>query len=273
MNCDLHCHSTASDGELSVEALLALAQEREIDMLAITDHDTDIGYRRARKCDTSVRLISGVEFSCTWGKMSLHVVGLNMDVDTSIFVAAMARQSKAREQRAHIIADKLQKIGIEGAYEGALAFASAKDQIGRPHFAQYLLQQGSVRTMNEAFKKYLGAGKPGDVKALWPDLETVIEWINSSGGVAVVAHPLRYKMTRTKLRHLLTDFGAMGGRGVEVACANQTTSDTQTIAKIAQDLGLLASRGSDFHGSKMPWNALGRAVALTKNCEPVWQLF
>lgn len=274
---DLHCHSDHSDGELSPEQLVDLARERGVTCLAITDHDTDSGYRRARlycEAESDVpRLISGIELSCVWRKFSIHVVGLNLNVDHPPYVEALARQAQARERRAETIAHKLQKkSGLPDLLPAARRLA-AGSTIGRPHFAAAMLEQGLVSDLNAAFKRYLGAGKCGDVKTEWPELAEVVQWIVEAGGVAVLAHPLKYKMTRTKLRQMLTDFGECGGRAVEVASGSSDTAEVQYVARLARELGLLASAGSDFHGRKMPWNQLGRVAAIPADNPCVWELF
>ena len=271
---DFHCHSTASDGELSPEALLRRAQANAIELFAITDHDTVDGYLAV--CDisqdskTSCRLISGVELSCQWGKLGVHVVGLQMDVHDQAFVAALSGQQQARRQRAKIIGEKLAQRGIEGAYEGALALAGDA-QPGRPHFAQYLVEKAYVSSIQEAFKKYLGAGKVGDVKNLWPSLAEGVSWITAAGGVAILAHPSKYRLTGTKLRALLSAFVEAGGQGLEVVGAAQTGDVTQYLAALSQEFDLLASGGSDLHQADLKWCELGKLPPLPAMCRPIWE--
>lgn len=269
MLADLHTHTCASDGELSPEALLHRAVEQGVAMLAITDHDTMDGYLKAAESVNGLSLISGVEFSCVWGKILIHVVGLKVDHRESELAAGLARQKVARDQRGQLIGEKLAKLGFAGAYEGASKLA-AGGQVGRPDFAHFLMQEGHVSSFNQAFKKYLGAGKPGDVKTLWPDLTEVVRWITASGGVAVIAHPQRYKMTATKLRALIKDFKTAGGQAIEVISGQPDRQIIATMVKLCEQFELLASIGSDFHRPGAPWSELGCCGELPVSVKPVW---
>jgi len=269
MLADLHTHTCASDGELRPEALLQRAAEQGVEMLAITDHDTMDGYLEAAKAVNGLSLVAGIEFSCVWSKMLIHVVGLKVDHGESELAAGLAGQKVARDQRGKLIGEKLAKLGFSGAYEGASKLAQG-GQIGRPDFARFLMQEGHVNSFNQAFKKYLGAGKPGDVKTLWPDMAEVVRWITSSGGVAVIAHPQRYKMTATKLRTLIKDFKAAGGQAIEVISGRPDQQAILTMVKLCEQFELLASIGSDFHRPGTPWSELGCCGELPASVKPVW---
>lgn len=274
MIADLHSHSTASDGELTPLALLQRAAQQGVELMAITDHDCVDGYQavKAQWQQHHMQLVAGVELSCLWGKRLVHVVGLNIDVDNPQLSAGLAQQQLARKQRAKLIDAKLTKCGFTGGLLYATELAG-DSQIGRPHFARFLVEKGHVRSENEAFNRYLGAGKVGDVKELWPDMATVIGWINASGGVAVLAHPLHYKMTATKLKALIVDFKQAGGAAIEVISGRQAKDQTQQLAKLAQQFDLHASIGSDFHKPGTPWRELGQVGQLPAQCRPVWSLF
>lgn len=274
MIADLHSHSTASDGELTPLALLQRAEQQGVELMAITDHDCVDGYLAVRDQwqQHSMQLVAGVELSCLWGKRLIHVVGLNIDVDNQQLSTALAQQQLARKQRAQLIDAKLTKCGFAGGLQYATALAG-DSQIGRPHFARFLVEKGYVRSENEAFNRYLGAGKVGDVKELWPAMATVIGWIEASGGVAVLAHPLHYKMTATKLKALTGDFKQAGGVAIEVVSGRQAKDQTQQLAKLAQQFELHASIGSDFHKPGTPWRELGSVGQLPAQCQPVWSLF
>lgn len=270
---DLHTHSHCSDGQLSPTDLVKLAKSRGVKVLALTDHDTVAGIAEARAAaDQDIQIIAGVEFSALWNGRGIHIVGLQVDTESPILRAAIEEQEAARQNRAVTIAQKLEKAGVKGALDGALHYAG-EGVVGRPHFAQYLVDAGYVATFAQAFKRYLGAGKPGDVKQCWPEISTVIHWINQSGGIAVLAHPDKYDMTRTKLYSLLEDFAAAGGRGLEVVSGQQANSVTANMARAADDFSLLASCGSDFHATGQSWQALGHFPELPANCQPVWQYF
>jgi len=207
-----------------------------------------------------------------WNGVGIHILGLNVDVNNLALIEGVAQQEQRRIVRAQTIADRLAKAGVSGALEGAREYAG-EGAIGRPHFAKYLVASGVVSNMNQAFKQYLGAGKVGDVKQLWPDINTAVNWIINAGGVAVVAHPNKYKLTRTKLRRLLSEFIEAGGQAIEVISGKQTPNVTRDMAALADQLGLYASGGSDFHMPDQPWQELGCVQFLPKNCRPVWQLW
>ena len=250
MIIDFHTHSHASDGALAPQELLRHVIEAGVTQFAITDHDTVAGYQslldEGFDAPANFRLLAGTELSSVWGGVSIHVVGLGMDVTHPGLVAGLARLDSARRQRAEIIADRLEKLGMTGALHGARAEAGVS-QIGRPHFAAWMVAEGHVKDANEAFDKYLGAGKRGDVKTCWPELAEVVDWITCAGGAAIFAHPLKYKLTRTKLRACLKDFMAAGGVGLEVFSGRQGPDQTRDLCRLAADFGLVASGGSDFH--------------------------
>lgn len=271
---DLHCHSFCSDGILSPEQLVSRAKEKEVTVLAVTDHDTVIGVERARAQATveGIELISGIEFSSVWQGRNIHVLGLNVDTASSALQRSVAEQEQRRRDRGEIIAQKLSALGIHGAFEGAKQQAGS-DMVGRPHFARWLVESGAVTSIDQAFKRYLGAGKPGDVKQLWPEVAEVVEIINASGGVAVIAHPSKYKMTRSKLCTLVADFVTYGGKGIEVVSGRQDVHESMDLAKIGVKYGLLGSMGSDFHEPTGPWSELGCCPPMPETIEPVWSLW
>ncbi len=250
MLIDFHTHSAASDGALSPRDLVALAAERQVGMLAITDHDTVAGYLAVAAEYThnpaGLRLIAGVEFSCRWSGTTIHILGLGMDCQHPAMREALELLNGARIERGKKIARRLEALGFSGALEGALAEAG-DSQLGRPHFSAWMVARGHVADHNQAFDKYLGQGKTGDVKAFWPELARVVEWIVAAGGVAVIAHPLKYKFTRMKLRRMVIDFMAAGGSGIEVASGYQTADQTDQLRRLAREFALEVSVGSDFH--------------------------
>ena len=270
MNIDFHCHTTASDGSLSPLDLLHLALERDIDMLSITDHDTLDAYRQLDQTASKIQIIPGIELSSQWKKRGVHIVGLNIGLSSPSILEAVERQSNSRRERAEIIADKLERLGFTDCLAGALSFASGPNQIGRPHFGKHLVAIGAVSNIQQAFKRYLGAGKTGDIKDQWATPQQVISWIRDSGGVAVLAHPTKYKLTRSKLTELLTDFKAAGGEGLEVISGAQVPSVTRDMARLCRDFEFEASCGSDFHAPNQQWAALGRVAPLPDYCTPLW---
>lgn len=270
MIVDLHSHSTASDGTLSASDVLLRAAQAGVDVLAITDHDTVAGITALNPALTRVlTLVPGVELSALWGAAGVHIVGINVHLDSSEFQDALAGQQRARYQRAGIIAEKLEKKGFPDILAQVVEVAGGAS-IGRPHFAQQLVTIGAVRSTDEAFRKYLGTGKLGDVKQLWGSLAQVVSWIRGAGGTAVLAHPDKYQLTRTRLLALVDDFKAAGGEAIEVVSGQQTASKTRDLATLCTQKGLLASCGSDFHQPGQSWSELGRHSTLPEGCTPVW---
>lgn len=274
MLADLHTHSTASDGQLTPQALVERAARHGVTHLAITDHDSIAAYAElpSQAGALPLVLVPGIEFSSQWRGIGIHVVGLNIDLASAALRDAVGRQLDVREQRAVRIAARLEKKGIDNPLSAARALAG-HGTIGRPHFAQHLVDIGKVRTVRDAFRKYLGAGKPGDVRNLWPELAEVVGWIRAAGGVAVLAHPSHYRMTATKLRALIADFRDAGGAAIEVVSGRQDRAVTGRLADYADKFGLHASTGSDFHGPGAAWAELGSAGPLPASCRPVWDLW
>jgi len=244
-------------------------------MLAITDHDTVAGYRaardhlRSREPAGALTLLAGVEYSCVWQNLGVHVVGLGIDIDCEASRAAQAALRAARLQRAELIGARLARLGMPDTCAGALALAG-DGQVGRPHFARLLVQRGHVRSEEEAFDRYLGTGRPGDIKALWPQLEEVVARITAAGGVPVLAHPIKYRQTATRLRKLILAFQEAGGAALEVVVGRQSADESRFLAQLCRQYGLQASVGSDFHRPG-PWCELGDIAALPADCEPVWR--
>lgn len=273
---DLHSHTNFSDGSLLPADLLARAEEMGVSTLAITDHDTVDGLDFLSSAQSSslnsIQLIAGIELSTHWKSTGIHVLGLNIDTGSSAIEEATRIQMQARSVRAEQISANLARQGIYGALEGAQQVAGGRF-IGRPHFAQWLVDQGKVKDMQAAFKQYLGAGRAGDVKQHWADLTQVIDWIRGAGGIAVLAHPLKYKLTKTRLKRFLVDFIEAGGEGMEVVSGQQQLQETAAMADLCIEKGLLASCGSDFHAPGRPWSELGRFASLPAKVTPVWDRF
>jgi 3',5'-nucleoside bisphosphate phosphatase len=271
---DFHTHTTASDGALSPAELVAQAAGRNVDLLAITDHDTVAGYLAVAgdytHNPTAMRIIPGIEFSCRWSGTTIHILGLGMDCAHPAMVEGLAVLADARGERGKKIGSRLEALGFHGALDGALAVAGSS-QLGRPHFSAWLVAQGHVADHNQAFDKYLGQGKTGDVKAYWPELAQVVQWIAAAGGVAIIAHPLKYRFTRMKLRRLVIDFIAGGGRAIELASGYQSVDQTNQIRRLASEFELEVSVGSDFHreGSYSP--QLGVELPELQGLRGVWE--
>jgi len=255
---DLHCHSTASDGALSPVELLDLAKKNNIEILALTDHDTVAGVRVLQSNNHSnIKIIPASEFTCSWNGRVLHIVGLGIDLGSDALNSYLDRLAELRELRSQKIAEILVSMGLPDIYADAKELAGG-GSIGRPHFAKALKLKGSVANEQQAFKKYLGIGKKGDVKMDWPSLEETIGVIAAASGVAVLAHPTKYKMTFTKLRAVISDFVNFGGRGIEVSYPGVTPDHHYHLLRIAKEYDLMVSAGSDFHAPSQGWTDLGK---------------
>ena len=271
MQVDLHTHSTASDGKLTPLELVERARASGVDLLAITDHDTTAGFDSLGDARFgSLRLVAGIELSAKWRQQTIHVVGLNIGRDRDAIHEAVAVQQAARRTRAGIIATRLAKQGLGNLTDRVEALAS-RISIGRPHIAEMLVESGAVRTVDEAFRKYLGSGRIGDVKDEWESSAQIIDWIRAAGGTAVIAHPEKYQLTRTRLRELIADFRAAGGEAIEVVSGRQAGPETRALATLCEQSGLSASSGSDFHQPGQHWAELGSQSAVPDGCRPVWE--
>jgi predicted metal-dependent phosphoesterase TrpH len=272
LNIDLHCHSTVSDGLLTPTQLVEHAAARGVDVLALTDHDDVGGLAEARgmAAEKNITLINGVEISVDWRGQTLHIVGLGIDPEHPDLACGLSSIRNGRMVRARNIATQLDKIGIHGSFEGACRNAGEGHLLGRMHFARFLVQQGHARDVKAVFKKYLVKGKPGYAPHQWAPLSDAVGWIRASGGRAVIAHPGRYKLSRKAMDELLEEFRALGGEAIEVITGSHTPEQSMQFARHSQRLGLLASRGSDFHGPGESYFDLGRMPALPAICRPVW---
>jgi predicted metal-dependent phosphoesterase TrpH len=268
---DLHTHSTASDGTLSPRELVARAAAAGVEVLALTDHDTLDGIAEAKVAafEHGLTLVPGVEVSVTWGGRTLHVVGLGVDPAEPLLRAGLDRQIAHRGWRAEEIGRRLAKAGIEGAFEGALALSGGR-LVGRTHFARFLVARAYAPQVRDVFKRYLVRGKPGHVAGEWASLEEAVSWIRAAGGQAVIAHPARYGLTRSKLLGLIGEHKEHGGEGIEVVCGSHSRDDAFVFARHARENRLLASAGSDYHGPDSTYLGLGRLPPLPDGCVPIW---
>jgi 3',5'-nucleoside bisphosphate phosphatase len=274
LNADLHCHSFVSDGTLSPEAVAARAQANGVQLWALTDHDETGGQARARAAAQSLGLpwLSGTEISVTFADVTVHIVGLGFDIEDAQLAAGLAATRNGREARAHEMAEALARLGIRNAYEGALKYVGNPDLISRTHFARYLVEVGACSDTAEVFRKYLGDGKPAFVPHRWAALGDAVRWIREAGGVAVVAHPARYRFSPTHEYALFSEFRQHGGEGVEVVTGNHSAADVQKYADVAREFGLVASRGSDFHSPEESRIDLGTLPDLPASLTPVWEV-
>lgn len=274
LNADLHCHSVVSDGTLTPEALAARAKANGVQLWALTDHDEIGGQERAIASAKALdmKYLTGVEISITFAGKTVHIVGLGFDHTNTDLVQGLRNTRGGRAERAKEMSDGLAKVGIHGAYEGALKYAGNHELISRTHFARFLVESGVCRDTSEVFRKYLTENKPGFVPHRWASLENAVNWITGAGGVAVIAHPARYGFTANEEFALFTEFINHGGRGVEVITGSHSSADALQYADTALEFNLAASRGSDFHSPDESHTDLGTLPWLPGQLTPVWEL-
>jgi predicted metal-dependent phosphoesterase TrpH len=271
-NIDLHCHSNVSDGILPPAAVAARARANGVDVWALTDHDEvgGIGAARAAALESGMHYVAGVEISVTWGGETVHIVGLQIDETNAELVQGLDATRSGREQRARDMAQQLATAGIPAAFEGALKYVGNPLLMSRTHFARYIVELGVCRDIGEVFRHYLAEGKPGYVPHRWATLGAAVGWIRGAGGVAVVAHPGRYRFSALAQDALFDEFKQLGGVAIEVTTGSHTPDQYDEYAKIANRYGFLASRGSDFHGPGESRVDLGHLPPLPDSVTPVW---
>lgn len=269
---DLHCHSTRSDGVLEPRAVVERAAQRGVQVLALTDHDEVSGLAEARAAAEAhgIRLIDGVEVSVSWNDYTLHVVGLGVDPQSEVLAEGLRGNRSGRNERAGRIAAQLAAAGIPDALEGARAYVTNPELVSRTHFARYLVESGRARSTQAVFDRYLGTGKPGYVPHVWASLGEAIAWITGAGGLPVLAHPGRYKLSEAERSTLLAAFRDLGGVGIEVVTGSHSPDQYDYWGKRASEHGLLASMGSDFHGARESYRDLGDLPSLPATCKPIW---
>ena len=272
LNADLHCHSTASDGTLPPGDVVRRAHANGVDLLALTDHDELLGLPEAMTVaeGLGLRFVPGVEISVSWLDQTLHVVGLGIDPSNEALIAGLAQVRGGRDGRAERIAAELDRIGIRGALAGALRYAGNPSLVSRAHFARYLVEIGISKNVHDVFLHYLARGKPGYVEHVWATLEEAMGWIKGAGGLAVIAHPGRYRLSQAEMDILFDRFRDLGGDAIEVSCGAHDGGQVLAFARLARKFGLMASRASDFHGPEDSPIDLGRAPPLPPDLTPVW---
>ena len=272
LNADLHCHSNVSDGTLDPEDVAARAHAGGVQLWALTDHDELGGQRRAREAalDLGMAYLSGVEISVSFAGETVHIVGLGFDPDNADLHGGLAATRGGRRERALQMAQGLAQVGIKDAFEGALRYVSNPELISRTHFARFLVDTGVCPDTHSVFRRYLTPGNPGFVAHRWAKLGDALRWITQAGGVAVIAHPGRYRFTPTEEYALITEFIAHGGQALEVMTGSHSQAERLKYADTALEFGLLASRGSDFHSPEESRTDLGSLPDLPGALQPVW---
>ena len=274
LNADLHCHSVVSDGTLTPEVLAARAHANGVELWALTDHDEVGGQQRALAAAQALgmKYLTGVEISVTFAGQTVHIVGLGFDAQDPRIVEGLRRTRGGRSERAQEMSEGLAKVGIRGAFEGALKFVGNPELISRTHFARFLVESGVCHDTSDVFRNYLPEGKPGFVPHRWASLKDAVHWITDCQGVAVIAHPGRYSFTANEEFALFTEFKAHGGQGVEVVTGSHTPPEFVKYADMAREFDLVASRGSDFHSPDESRIDLGTLPWLPGQLTPVWEL-
>jgi len=272
MKVDLHNHSYYSDGVLSPSEVVRLADEANCDLFALTDHDTTDGLNEARLTADrlSVNLVSGVEISAFWRNMTIHIIGLDIDINNDILQAGLVLNQQLRKERAKKIALGLWRAGIKDALEKTQAL-SKTDMLTRTHFAQMLIGEGYCKDMRSVFRRYLTGKKPGGVRVEWKNIDEVVGWIHAAGGQAVLAHPFRYRMTNTKIKNMFLNFKEVFGNGVEVVTATSTDEEISLSNQWAEEYELLSSCGSDYHGWKNQRIQIGYLRDLPNLDNAIWR--
>jgi predicted metal-dependent phosphoesterase TrpH len=274
LNIDLHTHSNCSDGTLTPRELVAHAAAAGVEVLALTDHDTVAGVEEAAQSAAllGMRLVPGVEISAAWRAQSIHVLGLWIDPASAALQGELLTQAERRRSRMRKMCARLGKLGLPG--DELLAAVTAQPGLPtRAHLADALVAGGHATLANEAFRKYLGAGKGGYLAAEWPALDIVVGWIRAAGGVAALAHPARYSLSATARRQMLADFVAAGGAALEVVSGANGAQHVEAVAALALKFDLMGSVGSDFHNPQLTWNPLGRSLKLPDCVTPVWRSY
>jgi hypothetical protein len=273
LNADLHCHSVVSDGTLTPEQLAERAKANGVELWALTDHDEVGGQDRALAAAKSngMLYLTGVEISITFVNKTVHIVGLGFDAHDAQLQKGLLQTRGGRGERAKEMSEGLAKVGIHGAYEGALKYAGNHELISRTHFARFLVEAGVCQDTNEVFRRFLTEGNPGFVPHSWASLKNAVQWIVQAKGMAVIAHPARYGFTPNEEFALFTEFKNYGGQGVEVVTGSHTPAEYVTYADMAKEFDLFASRGSDFHSPSESRIDLGTLPWLPGQLTPVWE--
>ena len=252
MRMDLHMHSSASDGVYSPALVMQKAHDNGAEVVALTDHDTVAGLDEAREAAArlGMRFINGVELSVTWGGKTVHIVGLGFK-RMDLYRELTKTLSDMRARRARAMAAKFDAMGIYNTYEQAAELSGNKLNLSRRHFAMALVERGTVASEDEAFERYLKDDGPAYVKTSWQSLAQAVSLIRETGGVPVVAHPGRYTYKPPlSTIDMLEEFKALGGEAIEVTTGSHTPGENERYARVAANMGFLASTGSDFHGLK-----------------------
>lgn len=256
---DLHTHSIFSDGSLTPEELITAAMAARLTAVALTDHDTTAGVPRflAAAQRGGLRGVAGVEVSAEHHPGALHMLGYFFDPAHTGLQEKLARLRAGRTERNREILQHLHALGVELTWDEVHALAGG-EVVGRPHFARALIARGHVKDKDEAFARFLARGKPAYAERFRLTPAASIQMIRAAGGVAVLAHPCSLKLGQKQLRALLVELRDAGLGGVEVYHSEHNAAQTKLFQRLATELGLALTGGSDFHGALTPDLKLGR---------------
>ncbi len=258
---DLHSHSTASDGSMTPEELVAHALERGLSVLALTDHDSVAGNEAAAAAaaGTPLRFIPGVELDIEWRPGECHLLGLGLVRPSPSLEALLEAQVAERNGRNEEIVRRMRADGIDIDIERVSALSGGK-VVGRPHFADYLVSIKKVRNRQQAFDRFLAKDRPYFIDRKGIPLDQGIEAVVSSGGVPVLAHPLSLYVAWGRLPEVIKDFAGRGVRGIEAWHPAVRIVEAERLERLARELSLAVTAGSDFHGAARPDRKLGRTA-------------
>ena len=264
---DLHTHSTASDGTFSPSALIEKAAKRGLSAIALTDHDTVGGLEEAAKAAAvhGINFIPGIELEILWNEGEFHLLGLGISRPSAGFTEAVEDLTRRREERNLLMVENMNKAGITVCYDEIQAFAIGSDlngqkeghSIGRPHFADFLIQRKMVKNREQAFHRYLGKGRPFYMPRTGLEFERAVSGIKESGGIAVLAHPMSLYLSWSKLPNLIASLKERGLDGLEAWHPTARVSACKRLEELGKTLGMLITAGSDFHGEERQDRKLG----------------
>ena len=259
---DLHVHTTASDGTVSPAGVVKLAYESGLTAIAVTDHDTVAGYEEARRAgrELGVEIVPGIEISTRWNG-AIHILGYYIDVNDPELTALLKWMIDVRNERNRKIVQLMAEDGIPITYEYMEnRFGTA---IGRPHFAEILVDLGFAKDIYDAFDHFVERGQRYYLPKQFVTIEDTIKAIRSAGGIPVLAHPFQYKKDDATLRQLIEYAMSLGLMGIECRYSGYTDEQQKYLSELADEYGLLKTGGSDFHGSHKARIALGSGIGGT----------
>ena len=259
MRIDLHTHSDRSDGTTSPAEVVLAAAAAGLDVVALTDHDTSAGWDEAATAveEVGIALVRGMEISCKHAGRALHLLAYLPDPGHEGLLAELGLVLKGRDERLPRICAKLRAIGIDITEEHVAAHAVGAAAIGRPHVADALVSLGVVSHRDEAFERYLSAGRPGYVQRYAPPLTRMLGLVRDAGGVPVIAHPWGRTDRSALLEDGLAELKELGLAGVEVDHQDHAPTQRDELRAIAANLDLIVTGSSDFHGAGKTDHDLG----------------